>query len=107
MDIQMEMSTEKNPIDGGGWYAAVEGWSADNPDRGYRAAPKEDQAQLLYAPVIAWERYTDEDGEPQLRAWLSAQTPLRSDKFSEECATHFINHFVPEKPEGSRSFVWA
>lgn len=96
----MEMTAEQNLIDGGGWYAAVEGPAADNPSRGHRAAPQEDRASLRYAPVIAWERYTDEDGNPQLRAWLSGQKPFPSDKFSEECATHFINHFTPGNRRG-------
>ncbi|GAP61384.1 hypothetical protein AHiyo1_50840 [Arthrobacter sp. Hiyo1] len=103
----MEMTAEQNLINGGGWYAVVEGWSGDHLDRGQRAAPKEDRRELRYAPVIAWERYTDEEGTPKMRAWLSGQTPIPSDKFSEECQTHFINHFVPEKPAGARSFVWA
>jgi len=101
------MTTQQNLMSGDGWYAAVEGRSASDPDRGYYAAPKEDQAKLRYAPVIAWERYTEADGTPMMRAWLSGQSPIASDRFPEECRSYFINHFVPEQPEGTRSFIWA
>jgi hypothetical protein len=97
----------QNLISGGGWYAVIEGHVSDNAGLGYRAAAEEDRGKLLYAPVIAWERHTDEQGVSQMRAWLSGQTPIASDRFSDECQTYFINHFAPEKPEHARLFTWA
>lgn len=98
---------EQNLISGGGWYAVIEGHAADNAGLGYRAAPEEHRAKLLHSPVIAWERHTDDEGAPKMRAWLSGQTPIASDRFSEECQNYFINHFAPEKPEGALPFIWA
>ncbi|MEZ2373429.1 hypothetical protein [Arthrobacter sp. RCC_34] len=89
-------------IDGGDWYAAVEGWSADDEARGFRAAPLEDRAELRYVKVIAWQPYTDDEGTPQVRSWLSGIQPIASDRWHDSCQTHFINHYRQGLPPKGR-----
>jgi hypothetical protein len=91
---------------GDGWWAAIEGIS-DSQDGQRKGAPIEDQGQLLYSPVIAWERYTDSAGEPAMRAWLSGVYPIASDRLHNSCTSYFINHFVPERPPRGRIWIWA
>lgn len=83
-----------------GWFAAI----GRNPDD----VPIDDESSdLRYAPILAFESYTDDRGERVLRAWLTGLPPVASDRFGDSCATHHINHFTNRKVEGAREFNWA
>lgn len=104
----MNSLPEGNMISGGGWYAVIEGYAHSNAERNEIQAPEGERAAIAgYSPVVAWERYHDENGQPAMRAWLSGRNLIASDQWEAVCRSHFINHFVAAKPENTKTFIWA
>ncbi|APZ33074.1 hypothetical protein BOH66_01235 [Microbacterium aurum] len=83
-------------IEGGQWWA--------------RVAEKNNDSKQAYWRVVAWERVTGVEGDPdreQLVAWINGRDPIRSDAFYEHVTGWVLYDFVDTLPAGATVSSWA